>query len=141
MPGRMSAFTTVVLMAASLMVPVAVSAGGGGGSASGGSQLTVHDVFGLQTLELQAFGFEARVNPNGTVSGWYTYRELDDDVPFTASGPITCLTVIGNDAWIGGAIDASNDPTVVGSGSWWHVTDNGQGANAQRDITTFLGVG
>ena len=51
------------------------------------------------------------------------------------------MTVIGNDAWIGGTITGSSDPTVVGSGSWWHVTDNGEGANAPADITTFLGIG
>ena len=138
MRARLSAFMAVIV---SLLVPLAVSAGSGGGSASGGSRLTVHNVFGLQTLELQAFGFGAHINPDGTVGGWYTYREVDDGAPFTASGPVTCLTVVGNDAWIGGTIDASNDPTVVGSGSWWHVTDNSEGGNAQPDITTFLGIG
>jgi hypothetical protein len=127
--------------AALLVLPAVGSAGHGAGSATGGSQLTVHNVFGLQTLELQAFGFNARANADGTASGWYTYRELDDGVPFVARGPVTCLTVIGNDAWIGGVIEASSDSTVVGEGSWWHVTDNGQGANTNPDVTTFLGIG
>jgi len=127
--------------AAALVLAGLVAAGGGSGSATGGSHLTVHNVFGLQTLELQSFGFNARIKPDGSADGWYTYHEVDDGVPFDARGPVTCLTVIGGDAWIGGTITGSSDPTVVGSGSWWHVTDNGEGANAPADITTFLGIG
>jgi len=141
MKRRQLAVFVLVLSAALLALPGLVAAGGGTGSATGGSQLTVHNVFVLQTLELQAFGFNARANAEGTASGWYSYRELDDGVPFDASGPVTCLTVIGSDAWIGGLIESSSDPTVVGAGSWWHVTDNGQGSKAAPDITTFLGVG
>jgi hypothetical protein len=131
----------LVLAAAALVSAGAVPAGGAGGSANGWSHLTVHDVFGLQTLELQNFGFNAKLRPDGTADGWYTYREVDDGTPFDVHGPVTCLTVIGNDAWIGGFVEASSDPSIVGLGSWWHVTDNGEGANAPPDVTTFLGVG
>jgi hypothetical protein len=62
-------------------------------------------------------------------------------VPFSASGAVTCLTVIGKDAWIGGVISQSNDPTYVGVGAWWHVTDNGEGSKAAADVTTFMGAG
>jgi hypothetical protein len=110
-------------------------------SASGGSHLTVHDVFGLDTLVLQAFGFSAHLTRDGSADGWFQYRHVEDGTPFTAGGPVTCLTVIGTDAWIGGTITQSSDPTLVGLGAWWHVTDNGQGAGSSPDITTFLGVG
>jgi hypothetical protein len=109
-------------------------------SATGGSHLTVHNVFGLQTLTLQSFGFNARLK-DGQADGWFTYHELDDGTPFSADGPVTCLTVIGHDAWVGAEIENSNDPTVIGLGAWWHVTDNGAGVNAPADITTFLGIG
>jgi hypothetical protein len=66
---------------------------------------------------------------------------VDDGSPIDVHGPVTCLTVIVNQAWIGGTVDASNDSAIVGLGAWWHVTDNGEGANAPPDITTFLGVG
>jgi hypothetical protein len=114
---------------------------GAGPSASGGSHLTVHDVFGLETLVLQEFGFTANVAKDGSASGWFQYRDVEDGLPFTAAGPVTCLTVIGSDAWIGATITLSNEPTFVGLGGWWHVTDNGQGAGSSADITTFLGVG
>jgi hypothetical protein len=113
---------------------------GGGGSATGGSHLTVHNVFGLQTLELQHFSFAARTTSDGA-DGWFSYGEVDDGVLYTAGGPVTCLTVIGGDAWIGGVITQSNDQGSIGLGAWWHVTDNGSGVGAPADITTFLGVG
>jgi hypothetical protein len=117
------------------------AAGTSDGSATGGVHLTVHNVFGLQTLELQTFAFNATVRNDGTADGWFTYHEVDDGAPFTADGAVTCLTVIGNDAWIGSVIDRANDPTYDGLGAWWHVTDNGEGAGAAPDITTFMGVG
>jgi hypothetical protein len=116
-------------------------ADGGGPSASGGSHLVTHNVFGLQTLELQDFGFNAKITNDGSAHGWFTYRDVEDGTPFSANGPVTCLTVVGNDAWIGGIIRSSNDPTVVGLGAWWHVTDNGEASGAPADITTFLGIG
>jgi hypothetical protein len=109
------------------LVVTGVAWAGNGPSASGGAHLVVHDVFGLQTLELQTFSFDARANGDGA--------------PFSASGAVTCLTVIGKDAWIGGVISKSNDPTYVGVGAWWHVTDNGEGSKAPADITTFMGAG
>jgi hypothetical protein len=137
---RRRAVTAMVLLPALLGV-AATNAGGVGPSATGGSHLVAHDVFGLNTLELQNFGFNAELNRDGSAHGWYTYRDVEDGTPFTANGPVTCLTVIGNDAWIGGTIEQSNDPTIVGLGAWWHVTDNGEGAGSPPDITTFLGVG
>jgi len=131
----------ILVLTAALVLAGAAGAAGGGGSANGGSHLTVHDVFGLQTLELQNFGFNAKLRADGTADGWYTYREVDDGTPIDVHGPVTCLTVIGNEAWIGGVVEASSDPSIVGLGSWWHVTDNGEGAGSAPDITTFLGVG
>jgi hypothetical protein len=117
------------------------TAAGNGPSATGGSHLVAHDVFGLQTLELQNFGFNAKVKGDGSADGWFNYRDVEDGAPFSANGPVTCLTVLGDDAWIGGTIERSNDPSVIGLGAWWHVTDNGEGANAPPDVTSFLGVG
>ncbi len=131
---------TLACFVSALALTGAAAAGGPTPSATGGSHLTVHNVFGLQTLELQSFGFNAQLK-DGQADGWFNYHELDDGSPFTADGPVTCLTVIGHDAWIGATIEHSSDPTSVGLGAWWHVTDNGEGASAPADITTFLGIG
>jgi hypothetical protein len=108
----------IAFAAGTLAIAGAASAGGAGGSASGGSHLTVHNVFGLQTLELRNFGFSATQTADGTANGWFNYTEVD-----------------------GATIEHANDPFYNGLGAWWHVTDNGDGANAPADITTFLGVG
>ena len=68
---------------------------GGAASASGASHFTLHDVFGLQTLVLQSFTFQASVRTDGSVTGHYSYRDLEDGVPFDASGPVTCFVVHG----------------------------------------------
>lgn len=132
---------TLLVLVVLLVAAGGASASAGAPAANGDAHLVVHDVFGLQTLELQTFSFAAKGGNDGSASGWFNYRELDDGTPFTANGPVTCLTVIGNDAWIGAAIASSNDPTVVGLGGWWHVTDNGEGATESSDITTFMGIG
>jgi hypothetical protein len=134
---------SIALLAAAgaLSIVGTALADGGGPSASGGSHLVTHNVFGLQTLELQDFGFNAKITNDGSADGWFTYRDVEDGTPLSANGPVTCLTVVGNDAWIGGIIRSSNDPTVVGLGAWWHVTDNGEASGAPADITTFLGIG
>jgi hypothetical protein len=131
----------VLAALAALAIVGTALAEGGGPSATGGSHLIAHNVFGLETLELQNFGFTARIKSDGGTDGWFDYRDVEDGTPFSANGPVTCLTVIANDAWIGGVIRSSNDPTVVGLGAWWHVTDNGEGSGGAADITTFLGIG
>jgi hypothetical protein len=140
---RRALITTVILpVVVGLLAAIGPTASAGTGpSASGGSHLTVHDVFGLDTLVLQAFGFSAQLTSDGSADGWFQYRDVEDGTPFTAGGPVTCLTVIGTDAWIGGTITLPDDPTLIGLGAWWHVTDNGQGAGSSPDITTFLGIG
>jgi hypothetical protein len=131
----------VLTVATALVIAGAALAEAGGPSATGGSHLVAHDVFGLQTLELQNFGFNARMKGDGSADGWFTYRDVEDGAPFSADGAVTCLTVLGADAWIGGVIRSSNDSTVEGLGAWWHVTDNGEGPGGPADITTFLGIG
>ena len=131
-------FTVVVI---ALALAGIASASTGPEAAVGSSHLVVHDVFGLQTLELQHFSFASVAAHDGDATGAFSYRELDDGTPFTAGGHVICMTVVGNDAWVGAVIDRSNDPTVVGLGSWWHVTDNGNRPGDPADITTFLGIG
>ena len=106
---------------AGLVAAVTALAGANGPSATGGSHLVAHDVFGLQTLELQDFDFIATTKADGSADGWFTYRDVEDGTPFSADGPVTC--------------------PVEGLGAWWHVTDNGAGANGPPDVTTFLGIG
>ena len=55
---------------------------------------------------------------------------------------MTCLSVSGNRAWVGGPVTASTDPTQAGTGAWWQVADNGAGRHpVVPDRTTFAGIG
>jgi hypothetical protein len=133
----------IVLLAVLTAFVTAGGAGaaGSGPSASGHAHVLAHDVFGLQTLELKRFNFHAKVEKAGDVRGHFNYLEIDDGTPYSAKGPLTCLTVIGGDAWLGGPIERSNDPSLEGQWGWWHVRDNGEGKNAPPDLTSFMGVG
>ena len=51
-----------LLLSLLALAATGVAWAGNGPSASGGAHLVVHDVFGLQTLELQTFSFNARAD-------------------------------------------------------------------------------
>ena len=91
--------------------------------------------------ELTTFSYNAKRRADGRTSGQYQYnfRALN----LVVHGTVTCVTVAGNVAWIGGVIDKlrSDDPVdqeLVGTDIWWRVTDNGQGAHDPADETTSL---
>jgi hypothetical protein len=108
--------------------------------AEGDSHFVLTYVFGLTVLDLRNFSFSARLRADGTVEGSYSYSDLEDGAPFTASGPITCLVIRGTRVWAGGPVTASNDPTQVGQDAWWQAADN-RGIPRAKDMTTLLGVG
>src|SRR5207237_2121876 len=83
-PRQGDGMKSIVLLAAAAAALVATGmagADGVGSSATGGVHLTVHDVFGLQTLELQHFSFNAKLK-DGVADGWYSYRDVEDGAPF-----------------------------------------------------------
>ncbi|NIS64373.1 MAG: hypothetical protein GTO05_04325, partial [Gemmatimonadales bacterium] len=45
-------------------------------------------------------------------------------------GVVTCMTIIGNQAWLGGYATSGPFSTPPNNEVAWRVTDNGQGANA-----------
>ncbi|MGH3006123.1 MAG: hypothetical protein ACRDOS_09555 [Gaiellaceae bacterium] len=111
-------------------------------SASGGSVFDIHDMFGFELIEVQPFTFTAQVRADGSVSGKYLYRTVDDGVPFLARGPLTCAVIEGNRAWLGGVIEKSSDSSIEGLEMWFQVADNGEpGADESPDMTTLIGAG
>jgi len=98
-------------------------------------------VFGV-TVQQDPLAYHATRLADGTVRGHWRYDLWQAGQETTYSGPVTCLTVSGNRAWIGGPITASSDPTQVGMGTWWQVADNGAGRHPViPDRTTFAGMG
>jgi len=91
--------------------------------------------------ELTTFSYSAIRRADGATSGQFQYdfRALN----LVVHGTVTCVTAAGNVAWVGGVIDRlrSDDPAdqaLVGTDIWWRVTDNGQGAGDDADLTTSL---
>ncbi len=98
-------------------------------------------VFGV-TVQQDPLAYQATKRADGTVRGHWRYDLWQAGQETTYSGPVTCLTVNGNRAWIGGPITASSDPTQIGMGAWWQVADNGAGRHPViPDQTTFAGIG
>jgi hypothetical protein len=74
----------------------------------------------------RTFSFTARRHADGTVDGqWERIRRADGNAAESKShGIVTCFTVVGNQAWIGGITTSglnSTPPNRVG----WRVVDNG----------------
>lgn len=98
-------------------------------------------VFGV-TVQQDPLSYYAVVLADGTVHGQWRYDYWESGQQTTFSGPVTCMSVSGNRAWIGGPVTASSDPAQVGQGAWWQVADNGTGRHpVVPDQTTFAGFG
>ena len=141
MPKRILAvLTAATLAAAAATGPSAASAPRV--RVSGATHVIVGpSVFGV-TVQQDPLVYSASRDANGAVHGHWSYHYYEAGVETTFAGPITCLTVRGNRAWIGGPITKSSDPTQIGSGAWWQVADNGHGSHpVVPDHTTFAGIG
>jgi hypothetical protein len=98
-------------------------------------------VFGV-TVQQDPLAYHAIKLADGTVRGRWRYDYWQAGQETTFSGPVTCMSVSGNRAWVGGPITDSSDPTQLGMGAWWQVADNGTGPHPViPDRTTFAGIG
>lgn len=109
-------------------------------SASGNSQFKIENMFGFELIDVRVYAFQVKEYADGSVDGHYEHRSVDDGVPFYVRGPLTCLNVQGNRAWVGGIIEDSSEPGLVGAEMWFQVQDNGEGARSDADWTTLIGA-
>jgi len=139
----------------------APAAGGHLFNATGGYQFVIPadfngGIFGTEGPIYNRVTFTARRDPDGSVSGWFTYEQEADGNVARISGPITCFNVYDtpvlvrtpeipprtqNRAKWGGRINISNDPSLIGIFAWFQSIDNGEGANGYSDVSTLLGIG
>ncbi|HEY2956260.1 MAG TPA: hypothetical protein VGK89_13565 [Candidatus Eisenbacteria bacterium] len=123
-------FGAATLLAA--LVCVSVSTAGPG----------VHRVSGGGTVEyagtLNTHAFTAQIDADGNVKGQAEFQLRY--VNATIHAEVNCLTVVDNDAWIGGTITRSSNPAVVGPGLGilFQVHDGGEGDAPQPDMTSPL---
>ena len=144
----MSKFRLTMLMALIILLAALPALAAGNGiveSVTGSSHMTVPlSVFDPSLegdAEMRTLSYNALRHANGDVKGQYQYYVAVQGVADTVHGTVICFKVEGNRAWIGATVDKTTDPTIVGLYSWWQVEDNGQGAKAPADRTTFLGFG
>ena len=82
---------------------------------------------------LRTFAFEVKELQDGSVRGSFQLTGHGHPTS-TLHGPLTCLAVVGNEAWIGGVYDRASSPVLVGTGFWFYVQDDGEGHNAPPDL-------
>ncbi len=72
----------------------------------------------------------AQSGPSGEdPRGHFYYQAVDPSLDFDIRGRVTCLTVVGNRATVGGVVERSNDPTFpAGQGVWFFIRDDDEGA-------------
>jgi hypothetical protein len=116
--------STIVFAAATLLGFIARSAMANGPQASGHGNLTTGG-------ELRTFSFTAITQSDGSVTG-------EAELKSRASGTVIhahldCLTVVGNQAYIGGIVTKATNPAFVGKPAVFTVIDHGEGASAPPD--------
>jgi len=131
--------TLVVAIAAAAFAATA-SAGNENGviaSASGGYG------FSTSSLDVGPFTWNAQVYADGSVDGGYNYTQVSTSTgaALTVAGPLTCVVITGNHVWVGGIIEASSRDSLIGLNMWFQAQDNGEGGNAQPDMSTTIGAG
>lgn len=99
--------------------PPVMRASGVGTFASGGALNTV--------------GFSARIDTGGAVRGEAQFQLRGQGLRLHVV--VDCLSVLGNEAWIGGIVLTSSDPTLVGTHVTWRVQDHREGDGAVDQLS------
>lgn len=91
----------------------------------------------------RTFAFNARRYADGRVAGqWERIRRQPGNASGTKShGIVTCFTIVGNQAFIGGNTTSGLLSTPPNNENGWRVVDNGQGANSPPDQMSLEFVG
>ncbi|MBI4501249.1 MAG: hypothetical protein HY700_08820 [Gemmatimonadetes bacterium] len=100
------------------------------GSATGDAHILI---FGDTVAE--RFSFSAIRHTTGLADGQFELFS-EQDGGLRVHGSVTCVSVAGNQARIGGVVDQSTNPVFVGRGVLWTVVDMGEGAGAPPDLTS-----
>jgi hypothetical protein len=98
-------------------------------------------VIGTQE-DLTTFSFTVVRQADGSVTGRYQYDFRARG--FAVLGKVTCVSVTGTQAWVGGTVDqvVTDNPdfeTLLGLEMWWRSVDNGEGLSASPDLTSGVG--
>jgi hypothetical protein len=104
-------------------------------SASG----SAHRIRPLPDGELWVLTFSANKLADGTTTGYAHVERKDLDVTFDID--VTCMSVVGNVAWIAGIARNSKGGLVQdGTVSYFYVFDNGEGEGAPVDRASAVRI-
>lgn len=93
---------------------------------------SAHRIRPLPDGELWVLTFSAEKRADGTVTGYAHVDRKDLEVAWDVE--VTCLSVVGNTAWIGGIIrNARGGLPIDGTVSYFYVIDNGEGSSDPLD--------
>ncbi len=81
---------------------------------------------------LNTIAFTAQVDEAGVAKGQAQFQLRD--IGLRIHLDVDCLVVVGNQAWIGGVVKNSSDPTLVGTRFVFTVVDNGEGGGAVDEL-------
>jgi hypothetical protein len=137
------AFASMGLAAIALLAVPAHAAGSHSATGSARNDFTLGAAW--QSMPLggkEHFAFTAFLGPAGRAGGWEVARgDLDGSgplPPFMFSGPVTCLSVVGNRASFFYEFRRAEPPFFQGGGVQVYVEDNGRPRNGQPvDGTAF----
>ena len=111
-PSALAAMLALLLMCGVAHGAPAVNKASGGGTI---------DVAGV----LNTIAFTAHIDAAGVVKGQAQFQLRSQGLRLHVV--VDCLSVLGNEAWIGGIVLTSSDPTLIGTRVTWRVQDNGEG--------------
>ena len=94
---------------------------------------------GVRAGRIGHLQFSAIAMADGSVSGQYNLT-FEGSGNFRLQAEVTCLRVVGNQAWIGGVIKSSTNPARVGREGGFVVEDNGDGGGAPPDRVSLMFV-
>jgi hypothetical protein len=81
----------------------------------------------------RTFSFQVRRQADGSVRG--RFQLVGHRQPAVRlHGSLTCFSVLGNEAWIGGIYEKATNQNLIGTGFGFYVKDNGQGSGADPDL-------
>lgn len=104
------------------------------GGEGGTSSVTGSGHYTTSAGALRIFTFEVREESDGAVHGTFQLTGRSSQPPARLHGTLTCLSVVGQEAWIGGVYEHTSNPALVGTGFWFYVRDNGEGQAAAPDL-------
>ena len=92
--------------------------------------------------DFRTFSFNAKLHADGTVKGqWERVNHKENASESKSHGVVTCFTIDGNQAWLGGYATSGLYSETPNNEVGWRVVDNGQGNNANPDQISLQYVG